>query len=387
MNYKMMGMEVSERVVKNFLHNIFSIKIDGSRNKKIIKICGIKIKLKRSNRSTKELLAFLEKEIIAQSPFWDDLWYVQKYGHNFTRQEALNYWYKKGCKKGENPSKYINLEVCGKFCHGLNPVIAYQSKQFAMMPDNKNNYKEENDSQKIKEYLEYKQNRKAKSVVYTCITNDYDDLREIETYKYVDKYWDYVCFSDNEEMIKQGQVGIWEVRPLQFNELDNTRNNRWHKLLPHKLFPQYEESIYIDANINIISEYLFKTVKEADKIFMQPRHYQNMCIYKEYENVLDAKLDGKKLILDELELIKNSGMPKNYGLGENNILYRKHNDEKMIKIDEEWWQMVSNYAKRDQLSFAYLLWKNGINIKESTFENSRLQTEHFYVFAHKKGRS
>ena len=108
---------------------------------------------------------------------------------------------------------------------------------------------------------------------------------------------------------------------------------------------------------------------------------------KEYENVLDAKLDGKKLILDELELIKNSGMPKNYGLGENNILYRKHNDEKMIKIDEEWWQMVSNYAKRDQLSFAYLLWKNGINIKESTFENSRLQTEHFYVFAHKKGRS
>ena len=373
--------------MKNFLHNIFSIKIDGSRNKKIIKICGIKIKLKRSNRSTKELLAFLEKEIIAQSPFWDDLWYVQKYGHNFTRQEALNYWYKKGWKKGENPSKYINLEVCGKFCHGLNPVIAYQSKQFAMMPDNKNNYKEENDSQKIKEYLEYKQNRKAKSVVYTCITNDYDDLREIETYKYVDKDWDYVCFSDNEEMIKQGQVGIWEVRPLQFNELDNTRNNRWHKLLPHKLFPQYEESIYIDANINIISDYLFKTVKETDKIFMQPRHYQNMCIYKEYENVLDAKLDGKKLILDELELIKNSGMPKNYGLGENNILYRKHNDEKMIKIDEEWWQMVSNYAKRDQLSFAYLLWKNGINIKESTFENSRLQTEHFYVFGHKKGRS
>ena len=43
-------------------------------------------------------------------------------------------------------------------------------------------------------------------------------------------------------------------------------------------------------------------------------------------------------------------------------------------------------AKRDQLSFAYLLWKNKINIKDSTFENSRLQIENFYVFGHKKGR-
>ena len=53
MNYKMMGMEVSERVVKDFLHNIFSIKIDGSRNKKIIKICGIKLGSYRPKKTIK----------------------------------------------------------------------------------------------------------------------------------------------------------------------------------------------------------------------------------------------------------------------------------------------------------------------------------------------
>ena len=318
-------------MVENQYKQLFSFKKED--NKVFIKFLNIKIKFKLPIFSKGE---FLQKEITANSQFWDDLWYIQKYGHNFTRQEALNYWCKIGWKKGENPSKYINVKYCGKACAGINPVIAYQSKQICFCPDNKNNCKEDNDSQRIQEYLDYKHTRKAKSVVYTCITNDYDDLREIEIYKYIDKDWDYVCFSDNEEMIKQGQIGIWEVKPLQFKELDNTRNNRWHKILPHKIFPQYEESIYIDANINILSEYLFNLVKQSDKVFMQPRHFKNMCIYKEYEDVLNAMLDDKKLILDELEFIKEAGMPKNYGFGENNILYRKHNDEKIIKINEDW---------------------------------------------------
>ena len=374
-------------MIKKILHKLFSIASDDDKKIIVVKICGIKIKSRNLYRAPNDAIVFLEKSIIADSPFWDALWYVQKYGHNLTRYEALNYWYNEGWKKGESPSKYINVEFCAPACRGINPIIAYQSKQLVFFPDNKNNYKEDDDVQRIQEYLSYKQTRQAKSVVYTCITNDYDDLREIEIYKYIDKDWDYICFSDNEEMIKQGQVGIWEVRPLQFTELDNTRNNRWHKLLPHLLFPEYEESIYIDANINIISEYLFDLVKNTEKLFIQPRHFKNLCIYNEYEDVLEAKLDDKKLILDELEIVRCAGMPRNYGFGENNILYRKHNNENIIKIMNEWWYMVSNYAKRDQLSLAYLLWKNGINIEECTFENSRYQLEKFYVFEHKKGRS
>lgn len=242
------------------------------------------------------------------------------------------------------------------------------------------------DIQRIESYLAQKSSRKAKSVLYTCITNDYDDIEAIKTYKYINNDWDYVCFTDNQEHINQGQIGIWEIRPLQFCELDDTRNNRWHKLNPHLLFTEYEESIYIDPNINIITDRIFKIIQEKNQSFILPKHFKNECIFKEYRDVLKNNLDNADLINAELKLIKKDGMPKNYGFGENNILYRKHNLPEIIKIDSEWWEMVKNYAKRDQLSLAYLLWKNGINIKEITFKNSRLDPENFYVFAHKKGR-
>ena len=103
-----------------------------------------------------------QKEIVANSPYWDDLWYVQKYGYDFTREEALDYWCRYGWKNGESPSKYINMEACLSTCPKMNPIVAYHSKQVLFLPDYKNNYKEENDAQRIKEYLEYKQTRQAK---------------------------------------------------------------------------------------------------------------------------------------------------------------------------------------------------------------------------------
>lgn len=350
-------------------------------NSYLISVLGYKLKfgLKKFRRHEN----LMEKNIILNSGFWDPLWYVQKYHKNFNRIEAFEYWYNVGWKKGESPCKYINTEFCPK---QVNPVIAYLSKQFCFSPDNQNNYKQENDNLRIQEYLNYKKSRKAKLVVYTCITNDYDDLKEIEIYKYLNNNWDYVCFSDNENLIKQGQLGIWEVRPLQFAELDNTRNNRWHKLLPHRIFPEYEESIYIDANINILSSFLCDEIEKRHESFILPKHFKNLCIYSEYNDVKKAGLDEDKIIDSELEVIKQSGMPENFGFAENNILYRKHHEAQIVKIDEEWWSMVENYAKRDQLSLVYILWKNNINVNKITFENSRLLINDFYVFGHKKGR-
>lgn len=247
-------------------------------------------------------------------------------------------------------------------------------------------YKPQNDIKRINKYWQYKQTRKANGVIYTCITNNYDDICEIESYKYINKDWDYVFFTDNEEQIKQGKIGIWEVKPLQYKELDNTRNNRWHKLNPHLLFPDYKESIYIDANINILTPYLFNVIKNKDSSFVLPKHYKNKCIYSEYQDVLDFKLDNEEIINKELEIIKQAGMPKNFGFCENNILYRKHHDKTIKKIDEEWWYMVKNYAKRDQLALCYLLWKYGFDISKITFNNSRFNKKNLFLFPHKNGR-
>lgn len=366
--------------IKKFLNGLFSID-NVSLNKTKVNLLFIKFSI-RHNSSLKSRLELLEKQRIASSKFWDDLWYTRQYNHKFNRVNALDYWYKKGWKKGESPSPYINVKYCKNACEGINPVIAYLDHSLIFFPDNKNNYKSVTDIVKINDYLAYKKKRKAKSVVYTCITNDYDNICELEAYGYINKDWDYVCFTDNAEDIKRKQIGIWEIRPLIYNQSDIARNNRWHKMHPHIIFPEYEESIYIDANINILSNFLFNEITKKHQDFILPRHFKNVCVYQECSDVKKAKLDSEERINQAIDFLHSKDMPQNYGFCENNVLYRRHNNPKIIAIMEEWWDLLEKYAKRDQLYLTYLLWKNGKNIDEITFENTRLLHNDFYVFGH-----
>lgn len=240
-----------------------------------------------------------------------------------------------------------------------------------------------NDSNAIAQYHSFRKNRKASSVLYTCITNNYDNLSEIACPGYINKDWDYVCFTDNQNDIAAGHVGVWETRPLFFSDLDNTRNNRWHKMHPHKIFSEYAESIYIDSNIDILSPYLFQSIKTIDKPFILPKHPHRTCIYKEFELVLAEFMDDPKRVMKERALIAKSGMPKNYGLTENCILYRRHNEQICVQMMDEWWEMVETYSRRDQLALAWLLWKNKLQIDDITIPSVRFLTNDFCFVPHK----
>ena len=362
----------------------FSVQSDHEKYTKI-RVCGVPFKLFKSK--LKQQIETLEVEKIARSVFWDPIWYLQTYRHPFNALQALRYWYAYGWKKGELPSRFFDENYLN-FAKRLrtNPVILYESHADRCFPHHINAFQSSNDEKNIQAYLTYKPTRQAKGVVYTCITNDYDDIRQIKTYHYIDPDWDYVCFTDNPQNISCGQVGIWQIRPLQFTQLDNTRNNRYHKLHPHLLFPQYNQSIYIDANINILSSFLFNLIKATDENFLLPRHFKSTCIYQEYREVLAVKLDDPSLVEQERQLLKESGMPEQYGFCENNVLYRKHHDPQVKLLMQNWWKMVVKYSKRDQLSLTYLLWKQGIHPANITFENTRHLTHDFYVFAHRKGK-
>ena len=60
------------------------------------------------------------------------------------------------------------------------------------------------ESKSIKEYLRYKSTRKAKVVIYTAISDSFDDLIQ---HKYICKDFDYICFTDAPVKNK----GIWEI--------------------------------------------------------------------------------------------------------------------------------------------------------------------------------
>lgn len=84
-------------------------------------------------------------------------------------------------------------------------------------------------------------------------------------------------------------MGLWKIYPLYFDELDRTKNARWHKTHPHVLFPKVSESIWIDANGDILSSYLFDIIKEKNSSLLVPYHFSRDDIYDECEEVLKCK--------------------------------------------------------------------------------------------------
>ena len=203
--------------------------------------------------------------------------------------------------------------------------------------------------------------KKVRSVVYTCLTGGYDSLKE---HRYIDNDWDYVCFTDNKELLAQKKCGIWEIRPLAYVGADNTRSSRYHKINPHKLFPDYEQSIWCDGNVCICSPYLFRQIRRRKKSLLVPVHFVRNCIYEEFAEVEKLGYEATDVLRKQRELIEHSGFPEHFGLAETNVLYRRHNEPEIIKLMEDWWYFVADYSKRDQLIFSYVLWKKGYKIKD-----------------------
>ncbi len=193
------------------------------------------------------------------------------------------------------------------------------------------------------------------TVVYTSLFGNYDVLHNVNN---PDEECDYICFTDQKGL----QAKNWNIVYVEHNE-DPILMNRKYKMLPHLFFKGYEKSMYIDSNI-ILKEninYLITTVLEDYSIAM-PKHFMRDCAYDE----ASFCLKNNKINHDVFEnLISNYfekyQFPKKFGLGENNIIIRKHNDISIINVMNQWWEYFNEVAKRDQLTLIYLLWKNKVD--------------------------
>ncbi len=77
-------------------------------------------------------------------------------------------------------------------------------------------------------------------------------------------------------------------------------------------------------------------------------------------------------------------MPRNYGACECNFIYRKHAKQNIINLMNEWWYFIEHYAKRDQLAFPYIMWKNNLQIIDYTINNLKPYYKDYCFFKHQK---
>ncbi len=228
--------------------------------------------------------------------------------------------------------------------------------------------------QSLEELIEEKSNEidfsKYKMVVYTALTGDYDEL---VTPTVRNPNFDYICFTDNPEL----KSNFWTIKAMEDLDLDPIRKARRYKILPHKYLQDYDYSLWIDANFDIIGdveEYINKRSKKHKLLAI--KHDMRDDIYEEAQACIDLEKDDHDTITRQVERYRDEKYPEHNGLIASGILFRNHNDKEVKQVMNDWYSEVYNYSRRDQLSFNYVCWKNNFQYEESPefyFKNQYFQ--------------
>ncbi|MEN9898337.1 MAG: hypothetical protein RLZZ66_1986 [Pseudomonadota bacterium] len=220
--------------------------------------------------------------------------------------------------------------------------------------------------------------KNLKIAVYTCITGGYDKLA---LPLLVDSRIDYFCFTDNDAYYFDD---FWSVKLLNLPDLDNKDVNRYVKMHPHIFLSDYDITVYIDGNIEIVGELyeLLSKVDKLDDVFFAYRHSERNCIYSEGAACSYYSHDWIWNIAKKMRDYSESHYPMNNGLVSANVLIRKKNLQ-MSTLMDAWWLAYQNGVKRDQLSLPYVSWKLNIPIHYLGINNFT----YFNIVGHSKKRS
>lgn len=191
--------------------------------------------------------------------------------------------------------------------------------------------------------------------VYTAEFGQYDEI--LEPVIQPDNI-DYFLITDR----KPAATGRWKVLdsvdcvPKEYRK-SPLLCNRWCKMHPHLLFPEYSISIYIDANYLIVSDLTELANRMREYPAAMFLHKNRTCVYKE----VDACLIKEKAPAEALEAhrkrLKEHGVPENYGLLEATVIARRHRDPGCVELMENWWEAFLQGSGRDQIALIDVLWE------------------------------
>lgn len=220
-----------------------------------------------------------------------------------------------------------------------------------------------------------------KVAVYTCITNGYDNVNNPIL---IDDDMDYFCISDSSKKTKS----IWQHLeiPASASKYDYAMINRFCKLNPWNIFSAYDYTIYIDGNIDICSDIrCLCSIAHNSKIgiAMHTHDYRD-CIYNEAEACTILKRGNMDAIKTQMAKYRQEGFPEHFGMIEATIIIIDLKNDIAKKIMTEWWcELLQSKSGRDQLSFPYILWKNGFKISDvGCLGNNRRKNPKFRTRKH-----
>jgi hypothetical protein len=203
-------------------------------------------------------------------------------------------------------------------------------------------------------------------IIYTCITNNYCQLPEIE-----DLGHQYICFHDGTVEPKSP----WELRSINYQHEDPVVLSRHPKILFHEYFD--EPCVYVDASRlkHINNENFFKISNDilaSEELILMEHPEQHNYLEECFEYYARSWVDSNKII-DLTKYLSD----QNYDFENHDtifacILWRVPNKQ-TIEWSKLWWSLYEKCNPRDQLSGSSALKISGIDYS----------TEHPYVLLSK----
>lgn len=196
-----------------------------------------------------------------------------------------------------------------------------------------------------------------KTAVYTCITGGYDRLMQPHA---VEACCDYYVISDDPNM----GGGVFRYVDVDTVVPDSSMSakdkNRYCKMHPHEIFPDYDYTIYMDGSIGIKNPIAHYTENVGISGLSIHRHKIHDCIYidgifAEWLGVVD-----KEEIVAELKRYMEKGLPRKFGMFECGMIISDLHNKTGRQLYRKWYEEYEKGAGRDQFSFIYVLWEMGL---------------------------
>lgn len=200
-----------------------------------------------------------------------------------------------------------------------------------------------------------------KIAVYTVMFGEYDSIREPV---YIPDNCDFYVITD-QDIDKTSAWKRISIEEFSIKDFSNAEKNRYFKMHPEKIFPNYKYSIYLDSNIVPVSDLTAMVNRMGKYPIAYHGHRDRDCVYSEAVAALKLGKMSKEGYSSYMQYLSNCNFPKHIGLAECNVIVRKHNEELCIKLMEQWWKLFSNgQIKRDQLLLPLVLFEYSIPVND-----------------------
>ena len=171
---------------------------------------------------------------------------------------------------------------------------------------------------------------------------------------------DLVCYTDLEFT---GESAFRMIR-VNLDSLSPRKRNRRVKIWWPEIFERFDYSLYMDSTVELRVDprELIRLMKPGCDVAVF-RHPDRDCPFQEGRVCIRAGMADPWVMREQLARYRGMGLPPGSGLWAGTFILRRHTPLMRV-FSQSWWQEVERFSERDQVSFAYVVWKLGIPVSE-----------------------